>query len=109
MGNPIVILSTAGSTEEASKIAEHLVITRLAACVNIVPEILSVYRWKGDMNRDKEVLMIIKTDASLFIEIEQAVRSMHSYDLPELIAFPIQQGLQGYLNWIEESVSKKEA
>ncbi|HSE40470.1 MAG TPA: divalent-cation tolerance protein CutA [Acidobacteriota bacterium] len=109
MSNPIVILSTAGSEQEASKIAEHLVINRLAACVNIVPEILSVYRWKGDMNREKEVLMIIKTDASLFIEIEQAVRHLHSYEVPELIAFPIQQGLQGYMDWIQESVSKKEA
>jgi periplasmic divalent cation tolerance protein len=109
MSNPIIVLSTAGSEEEASKIAEHLVINRLAACVNIIPSILSVYRWKGDMNRDKEVLMIIKTDAARFIDIEQAVRSLHSYEVPELIAFPIQQGLQGYLDWIEDSVSTKEA
>ena len=108
MSNPIIILSTAGSEQEASKIAEHLVMNRLAACVNIVPSIQSVYRWKGEINTDKEVLMIIKTDASRFLEIEQAVRNLHSYETPELIAFPIQQGLKGYLDWIEDSVSRKE-
>jgi periplasmic divalent cation tolerance protein len=109
MSNPIVIFGTAGSEQEASKIAEYLVINRLAACVNIIPSIQSVYRWKGEINIDKEVLMIIKTDASRFLEIEQAVRSLHSYEVPELIAFPIQQGLQGYLDWIAKSVSTKES
>jgi periplasmic divalent cation tolerance protein len=109
MSNPIVIFGMAGSEQEASKIAEYLVNNRLAACVNIIPSIQSVYRWKGEINIDKEVLMIIKTDASRFLEIEQAVRSLHSYEVPELIAFPIQQGLKGYLDWIEESVSTNEA
>jgi periplasmic divalent cation tolerance protein len=105
MNSPIIILSTTGSEDEASKIAEHLVSSRLAACVNIIPSITSVYRWKGEMNSDREILMIIKTDASRFEEIKTAVRSMHSYETPELIAIPIQQGLQQYLDWITESVS----
>jgi periplasmic divalent cation tolerance protein len=105
MNSPIVILSTTGSEDEASKIAEHLVSNRLAACVNIIPSITSVYRWKGEMNSDREILMIIKTDASRFEEIKTALRSMHSYETPELIAIPIQQGLQQYLDWIAESVA----
>ncbi len=105
MNSPIIILSTTGSEDEASKIAEHLVSNRLAACVNIIPSITSVYRWKGEMNSDREILMIIKTDASRFEEIKSAVRNMHSYETPELIAIPIQQGLQQYLDWITESVS----
>jgi periplasmic divalent cation tolerance protein len=105
MNSPIIILSTTGSEDEASKIAEHLVSNRLAACVNIVPSITSVYRWKGEMNTDREILMIIKTDASRFEEIKSAVRNLHSYETPELIAIPIQQGLQQYLDWITESVS----
>lgn len=105
MNSPIIILSTTGSEDEASKIAEHLVSNRLAACVNIIPSITSVYRWKGEMNSDREILMIIKTDASRFEEIKTAVRNMHSYETPELIAISIQQGLQQYLDWITESVS----
>ena len=105
MNSPIIILSTTGSEDEASKIAEYLVSNRLAACVNIIPSITSVYRWKGEMNSDREILMIIKTDASRFEEIKTAVRNMHSYETPELIAIPIQQGLQQYLDWITESVS----
>ncbi|MCI0444877.1 divalent-cation tolerance protein CutA [bacterium] len=105
MNAPIIILSTTGSEDEASKIAEHLVSNRLAACVNIIPSITSVYRWKGEMNTDREILMIIKTDASRFEEIKSAVRNLHSYETPELIAIPIQQGLQQYLDWITESVS----
>jgi periplasmic divalent cation tolerance protein len=105
MNSPIIILSTTGSEDEASKIAEHLVSNRLAACVNIIPSITSVYRWKGEMNIDREILMIIKTDASRFEEIKSAVRNLHSYETPELIAIPIQQGLQQYLDWIAESVS----
>jgi periplasmic divalent cation tolerance protein len=107
MNSPIIILSTTGSEDEASKIAEHLVSNRLAACVNIIPSITSVYRWKGEMNSDREILMVIKTDASRFEEIKTAVRNMHSYETPELIAIPIQQGLQQYLDWISESVSSQ--
>lgn len=104
MNTPIVILSTAGSEEEASKIAEHLVNNRLAACVNIIPSITSIYRWKGEMNRDHEILMIIKTDASRLEEIKTAVRSLHSYETPELIAIPVQEGLKEYLDWLGDSV-----
>jgi periplasmic divalent cation tolerance protein len=107
MNSPIIILSTTGSEDEASKIAEHLVSNRLAACVNIIPSITSVYRWKGEMNSDREILMVIKTDASRFEEIKTAVRNMHSYETPELIAISIQQGLQQYLDWISESVSSQ--
>src|SRR5229473_8331101 len=85
----IVVLMTAASRDEASRIAELLVSSRLAACVQILPEIESVYRWQGEVQREKEILLLAKTTRSRFDELESKVRAMHSYETPEIIAVPI--------------------
>lgn len=99
-----IVLSTAGSTEEAHKIARYLVENRLAACVNIVPQIESIYRWQGKVESSSEWLLLIKTTAGNVPAVEDAIRELHSYDLPECIAIAIDGGSSGYLNWIGESV-----
>jgi periplasmic divalent cation tolerance protein len=99
-----IVLSTAGSEEEARKIAEHLVERRLAACVNIVPQIESVYRWQGKIESSREWLLIIKTTAERFAEVRASIVELHSYDVPECIALTIEEGSAEYLRWLENSV-----
>ena len=99
-----IVLSTAGSTEEAQKIARYLVEKRLAACVNLVPQIESIYRWQGKVESSSEWLLLIKTTSGKVAAVEDAIRELHSYDLPECIAIVIDGGSSEYLNWIGESV-----
>jgi periplasmic divalent cation tolerance protein len=96
----IVVLMTASSHEEANRIAELLVAERLAACVQILPEIQSVYRWQGEVQREKEVLILAKTVASRFDELERRVRAMHSYETPEIVALSITAASEPYLKWL---------
>ena len=95
---------TAANAEEAERIAEALVGARLAACVQVLPEIRSVYRWKGEIARDTEVLLLAKTLRAKFDELEQAVRAIHSYETPEIIALPVTAGSEPYLNWLLSEV-----
>jgi periplasmic divalent cation tolerance protein len=99
-----IVLTTAGSEGEAGKIAESLVERRLAACVNIVPRIRSVYRWREKVESAEEWLMMIKTDEAHLAEVREAIRALHSYELPECIVLNIEDGSPEYLNWLEESV-----
>lgn len=99
-----LILSTAGSQEEAEKIAHALVERRLAACVNIVPVMHSVFRWEGNIEEARECLLLIKTAGSAIERVRDAVRELHSYDVPELIVLGIEGGSETYLSWIGESV-----
>lgn len=99
-----VVLSTAGSVEEARKIARYLVEQQLAACVNIVPQIESIYRWEGKIESSREWLLLIKTTAANFWKVREAIGEMHSYDVPECIAIGIEDGGADYLQWIGESV-----
>jgi|SRR5437764_9592219 len=105
MSDKKVVLSTAGSREEAEKIAHALVERRLAACVNIVSPIHSVYRWQGKVETAAEHLLLVKTTAEQFGSVAKAIRELHSYDLPECIQLPIDNGSKEYLEWIEESVA----
>ncbi len=98
--DPIVVLMTAANREEANQIAEILVGARLAACVQILPEIESVYRWQGEVQREKEILLLAKTTRSRFDELESKVRAMHSYETPEIIAVPITAASEPYLKWL---------
>ncbi|MCA1578902.1 MAG: divalent-cation tolerance protein CutA [Acidobacteria bacterium] len=102
--DPIVVFLTAASGEEATRLADLLVGAHLAACVQILPEMESVYRWQGQIERQSENLLIVKTTAGKFAELETEVRALHSYETPEIVAVPIVAGSQPYLNWLSESV-----
>src|ERR1700704_5630412 len=97
---PILVLMTAASHDEASRIAELLVDGRLGACVQIRPEIESVDRWQGEVKREKEILLLAKTVASRFEELESKVRAMHSYQTPEIVAVALVDVSEPYLKWL---------
>lgn len=99
-----LVLTTSGSEDEARKIAHHLVEQQLAACVNIVPHIESIYRWQGKVESGREWLLVIKTSADKFAAVRDAIRELHSYDLPECISIAIDDGSAAYLEWIGESI-----
>lgn len=103
MSEPIVVLVTCGSEEEALRIANALVEGHLAACVNLVSPIRSIYRWEGKIWDEKEWLLIIKTQKKRFQELEKKVKSLHSYSVPEIISLPIVKGSSSYLKWIREN------
>jgi periplasmic divalent cation tolerance protein len=98
----IVVFITASNEDEAAKIAKALVETRLAGCVNIIKGIRSIYSWQGKIEDEKEVLMIIKTQKTLFDSLMEKVKELHSYTVPEIIALPIIQGSKDYLKWLKE-------
>ena len=108
MSDELMVFVTVPSGEDASRIGEVLVSERLAACVNVVPRIESIYRWEGEVTRDVEWLLIIKTTGARFEEMEQRVKALHSYTTPEVIAFKISQGSDDYLRWIRESTAPDE-
>jgi len=99
-----IVLSTAGSEEEARKIARHLVEHQLAACVNIVPQIESIYRWEGKVESSREWLLIVKTTAEKFPAVLDAIRELHSYGLPECITINIEDGSPEYIDWLANSL-----
>ena len=102
MSEPIVVFVTCGSEEEAAKIANSLVDERLAACVNIISPVRSIYRWEGKIWNEREWLLIIKTQMRRFEELEKKVKSLHSYSVPEIVALPMVEGSTSYLKWLEE-------
>jgi len=104
-----IVLSTAGSEEEARKIAHHLVEQRLAACVNIVPKVESIYRWQGKVESNREYLLLIKTSSGKFAAVRDAILELHSYELPECIVLAIEDGSPAYLQWIDESLASDPA
>lgn len=99
-----LVLTTCGSLEEARSIAHALIERRLAACVNLIPQIESVYRWKGEVETATEWLLIIKTTADAFDRVREAIRAMHSYELPECVQIAVDAGESDYLKWLGESV-----
>lgn len=103
---PIVVLMTAANREEASRIAEMLVAARLAACVQILPEMQSVYRWQGEVARESEVMLLAKTTLDRFDELDLAVRENHTYETPEIIALPVTAISEPYLAWLQEEVTQ---
>jgi periplasmic divalent cation tolerance protein len=99
-----LVLTTVGSLEEARKIARSLVERRLAACVNVVPQIESIYRWQGKIERAEEWMLVVKTTAQRFESVRAAISELHSYELPECICLSIEDGSAAYLEWIGKSV-----
>lgn len=104
MESSIVVFVTCGSKKEAQRIAQTLVRTRLAACVNILGHGKSIYRWKRRVESAAEVLMLIKSTRKRFAALEREIRRLHSYAIPEIIAVPILAGSKPYLQWLNECV-----
>jgi periplasmic divalent cation tolerance protein len=103
----IVVVTTVGTEEQANLIARELIARRQAACVNIVPAIRSIYRWKGKICKDGELLLIIKTLEGEFEGISATIRELHSYELPEILSFQVTRGEERFLDWISGSVDKE--
>ena len=101
----IVVFMTAANGEEAARLADMLVGANLAACVQILPGVESVYRWQGKIERQSEVLLIAKTTRGKFDDLEREVRALHSYDTPEIVAVPIVAGSAPYLEWLSKAGS----
>ena len=104
MTDKVIVYTTCGNITEAESIARNLIDNRLAACVNVVPGLLSYYRWQGKVENDVELLLMIKTAGNLIDEVRNALETLHSYDLPEMIVLPIIGGSQNYLEWLEQEV-----
>jgi periplasmic divalent cation tolerance protein len=102
MSDILLVFCTCPDRRTALDLTTHLVEKRLAACVNISAPITSVYRWQGKVERSEEYLLSIKTSAARYTELEQEIRKRHPYELPEIIAVPIEQGLTDYLKWVEQ-------
>ena len=100
VSDAIIVFMTASNGEEAARLADMLVGSHLAACVQILPEMESVYRWQGKIERAAEILLLAKTTKSKFEELEREVRALHSYDTPEIIAVPVVAGSARYLEWL---------
>lgn len=96
----LLVFTNFPSRESALKLAEHLIRERLAACVNVLPQCTSVYRWQGVTEAAEEVPVLIKTPTSLYAQVEGAIRERHPYELPEIIAVPVVEGLAAYLDWV---------
>lgn len=104
MSEHVVVLMTAGSQEEADRIAGTLVAEMLVACVNVVPGVTSVFRWAGEVQREQEWLLIAKTRSDVLSSLTQRVLALHSYDVPEVIALPLVGGSEAYLHWLDGEI-----
>jgi periplasmic divalent cation tolerance protein len=107
MTDKIVVLSTCGSAEEAAKIARALVEKKLAACVNVMPAVRSFYRWKDVIEDEQESLLVIKSSRALFNDLRVEIERLHSYEVPEVIAVPVVDGSEGYLEWLDRELAAK--
>jgi periplasmic divalent cation tolerance protein len=99
-GEAVLVLITVPSREEAEKIARRVVEDRLAACVNIIPQVRSLFSWEGKLSQEDEVLLVVKSRRSRFPELAGTVKELHSYSVPEIIAIPVLEGTADYLQWI---------
>lgn len=104
MSKQVVVLITTGSKEEAERIANALVAEMMAACVNVIPGVTSVYRWEGEVQRAQEWLLVAKSRIEVLNDVIRRVKALHSYDLPEIIALPLAGGSDSYLRWIDNEV-----
>lgn len=104
MTDAVIILCTCGKEEEALAIGNALIEARLAACVNLLPPIQSIYRWQGDVETAQEILLLIKTTQERFPGVRNRITELHSYDTPEIIAIPVVDGSDNYLAWLREQL-----
>jgi periplasmic divalent cation tolerance protein len=103
----IVVVTTVGTEEQANLIAREIVVRRQAACVNILPGVRSIYRWKGKICKDGELMLIVKTLEGEFEGVMATIRELHSYELPEILSFQVTRGEKNFLDWIAGSVDKE--
>lgn len=106
MSERVVALSTVATASDAERMARALVERGLAACVNIVPGVVSIYRWQGEVQKEHEFLLVIKTRAEALEALRATLVSLHPYEVPELVAWPIAAGHEPYLRWIDDSVAR---
>lgn len=104
MDDHLLVLSTCPDAATAERLAALLIEQRLAACVNILPGLTSMYRWKGAVERDSEVLLLAKSRADRYQALEAALVEHHPYELPEVVAVSVNQGLDGYLAWVDRTL-----
>ncbi len=109
MTDKMLVLTTVDKEDLAQALATELVERRLAACVNIFPLGASIYRWKGQVHRDREYMLLIKTSAHLFKDVRDTIRELHTYELPDVIALPIAVADESVLEWISSTVRPREA
>jgi periplasmic divalent cation tolerance protein len=100
----LVILVTVANGKEAVRIGQEMVRMKLAACANVIPGIQSIYRWKGKVAKAQEVLVILKSTQSRYHALEKAIKTMHAYEVPEIIALPVTEGLEAYVGWVRSEV-----
>ena len=108
MSDHVQVLTTTGSAEEAERIGSALIERHLAACVQTFGPITSRYRWKGEVEEEREWQCLAKTEAARYTEVEAAIRELHSYEEPEILAIPILAGSKGYLDWVSESLDPRQ-
>lgn len=101
-----LVLVTVGSEKEAQKIAETLVKAKLAACVNVIPQVKSYFSWQKKFYKEKETLLLVKTKTVLFEKLKKRILKLHSYETPEIVLLPIEKGFKNYLDWIEKEIVK---
>jgi periplasmic divalent cation tolerance protein len=101
----LVVLITTSNRREAGRIAETLVKNNLAACATLVTSVTSIFRWKGQVQKSREALLIVKTSARRYAAVEKCVLSIHSYEVPEIVALSVDQGLRPYLEWVHRETA----
>lgn len=104
--NYCIIFCTCPDVASSEKIAGELVEKHLAACVNLIPNITSVYQWQGNLEKSQEFLLVIKTRSKMFESVEKAILGLHPYELPEIISIPLQEGFSNYLSWIDDNIDE---
>lgn len=106
MTDALVVLCTCPDMQAAETLASGLVENKIAACVNVLPQIRSIYRWQDEMNSDSEVLMIIKTSQHSYAKLERWLMEYHPYDVPEVLALTVEAGARAYLDWIDQATQQ---
>ena len=104
MTDKILVISTCAAEADAERLAGALLVAHLAACVNILPGVRSLYRWKGEIKSEAEFMLIIKTSRDLFPALRAEIEKLHPYEVPELLALPVLAGAENYLNWLEANL-----
>lgn len=107
MENALVVITTTETLADGERLARLLVESELAACVQLVPQITSVYRWQGKVEQAGETLLLIKTTRAIYVELEAAIKQNHPYQTPEIIALPVEAGSSEYLNWLKVSIKSQ--